>query len=290
MASVLVGRGSCADAAVPSYSAFLGIWKSPVASGQPARTVRWEARGSGIAFVAIDEVDASGNAHPLENFAFRLDDKDYPYGVRGGSLTSTIASRFVSLYAIEITYKIDGEFTRRAPWRVSTDGRTLTMARADGSTWYFGREGTAPHQSAEHPFKTGYKRYIGVWQAIQTRDGANTGSVVWEDRGDNFVVATVRDQLGRVTMRYSLQYDGKEYPCLTAGSKGGLGTIRSEFTDEYTTDWTLSSDGQAYNSGSRIVTPDAHTMTVPVGTRAVTGRDLVWRRIADAPTDGILRR
>src|SRR5262249_26490527 len=183
----------------------------------------------------------------------------------------------------------DGQFTRRTSWSVSADGKTLTVGRSDGSKWVLAHQ---PEESAarSQPFKTGYKRYIGVWEAIQTANGANTGPVVWEDRGQNFVVATVRSKSGEVTMRSSVKYEGKECPCLTASSRGGVGTIHSVFVDEYQTDWTLSSDGKPYSSGSRIVSPDARMMTVPIGANAPTGRDLVWRRLKDAPTDGILTK
>ena len=120
---------------------------------------------------------------------------------------------------------------------------------------------------------------------MQTAKGANTGSVVWEDRGDDFVVATVRDTTGRVTMRYALKYDGKPYPC-NNGTDGSVGVITSVFADAYKTDWTITRDGKPSGAGSRIVDPDGQRMVVPA--RGANNLDLIWRRLKDAPTDGIL--
>lgn len=272
-----------ADAA-RSFAAFLGAWVS--ASGAAPVTMRWEDRGGGIVYVSA----VNGAGVPIESFTVRQDGKDYPYSVRGGSLVSTIAASPVDARTVDVTFKMTGQdATSRSRWGVSADGRTLSVGRPDGTTLRLTRSAAGtPLQAA--PLKSGYKRYIGVWRAVQVRDGADTGSVVWEDRGEDFVVATVRNKAGEVTMRYSLKYDGKEYTCLTAGSKGGIGTIHSVFTDEYTTDWTLSTDGKAYNSGSRIVSRDGQMMTVPIGTNTATGNDLVWRRQKDAPTDGVLTK
>jgi hypothetical protein len=248
--------------------------------------MRWEDRGGGIVYVST--TDEAGV--PRESFAVRQDGKDYPYSARGGSLVSTITASPVDGRTIDVTFKMTGQdATSRGHWSVSADGRTLSAGRPDGTTLRLTRrEAGVPLRTAS--LKSGYKRYIGVWRAVQVRDGADTGSVVWEDRGEDFVVATVRNKAGEVTMRYSLKYDGKEYTCLTAGGKGGIATIHSVFTDEYTTDWTLSTDGKAYNSGSRIVSRDGQMMTVPIGTNTATGNDLVWRRQKDAPTDGVLAK
>ena len=87
-------------------------------------------------------------------------------------------------------------------------------------------------------------------------------------------------------MRYSLKYDGKPYPC-NSGGGGSVGTITSVFVDDYKTDWRIFRDGKPGGVGSRIVDPDGQRMVVPA--RGGGGdRDLIWRRVKDAPTDGLL--
>jgi hypothetical protein len=246
----------------------------------------WEDRGGGIVYIEVHEGPGSSPGVATEVIAFRQDGKDYPYGVRGGHVTSTIASTAVDARTLDVTYKIAGTQVTRIRWSVAADGKVLTIGRPNGQVWTLMRQGHAPAPSEPLPLKSGYKRYIGVWQAVQTATGASTGSVVWEDRGDDFVVATVRDTAGRVTMRYSLKYDGKPYPC-NSGTDGSVGIITSVFVDAYKTDWSIVRDGKPGGTGSRIVDPDGQRMVVPA--RGATDRDLIWRRVKDAPTDGILK-
>ena len=264
------------------YEAFLGRWTSQPGPGAPDATMTWEDRGGGIVFVST--ADSAPEAGPLEVFAFRQDGKDYPYAFRGGDVTSTIASTAVNPHAIDVTYKMGGTRAASSRWTVSEDRTTMTVGRPDGSTWTLARRADAPATDSRD-FSTGYKRYIGVWEAVRHADGSDTGSVVWEDRGENFVVATVRDRDGRVTMRYSLKYDGKPYASI--GRQGGVGTITSVFVDEYKTDWSLFlADGQRSGTGSRIVDPDGQSMVVPGSGGG--NNDLIWHRQGNAPTDGIL--
>jgi hypothetical protein len=265
-----------------AYETFLGNWESMPTPGAPGVTMTWEDRGGGIVFVST--ADSAPEAGPLEVFAFRQDGKDYPYAFRGGDVTSTIASTAVNPHAIDVTYKMGGTRTASSRWTVSEDRTTMTVGRPDGSTWTLARRADAPATDSGD-FTTGYKRYIGAWEAVRHADGSDTGSVVWEDRGENFVVATVRDRDGRVTMRYSLKYDGRPYPSI--GRQGGVGTITSVFVDEYKTDWSLFlADGQRSGTGSRIVDPDGQSMVVPGSGGG--NNDLIWHRQGDAPTDGIL--
>jgi hypothetical protein len=269
--------------ATPGFEHFLSTWKGPATSGAPDVTMHWEDRGGGIVYISVHQ--GAAETVPTEVIAFRQDGKDYPYGVRGGDVTSTIASTSIDPRTLDITYKIAGTRVTRGRWIVSQDGKTLTVGRPDGSTWTLTRQGRASSSPEPPPLKTGYKRYIGVWEAVQTGRGASTGSVVWEDRGDDFVVATVRDKAGQVTMRYSLKYDGKAYPC-NNGPSGSVGTITSVFVDEYKTDWKLFRGGVPGGVGSRIVAADGQRMVVPA--RKAGDTDLIWRRVKDAPTDGIL--
>lgn len=277
-AVLLLPAAAWAQSGGGSYAAFHGTW----ASAAPAVTMTWEDRGGGIVYVST--TDSSPDAGPLEVFAFRQDGKDYPYAFRGGDVTSTIASAAVDSRTIDVTYKIGGTRTARSRWSVSGDGSTLTVGRPDGSTWTLARR-AAEAGPAPREFSSGYKRYVGVWEAVRNERGSNTGTVVWEDRGENFVIATVRDRDGRVTMRYTLKYDGEHYPCVS--DRGGVNTITSVFVDDYKTDWSIYlADGSLSGSGSRIVDPDGQRIVVPGSGGG--GSDLIWHRAGDAPTDGIL--
>ncbi len=281
-AVALLPAAASAQTGSGSFEAFHGTWTSQPQPGAPAVTMTWEDRGGGIVYVST--ADSSPDAGPLEVFAFRQDGKDYPYAFRDGDITSTIASAAVASHAIDVTYKIGGTRTASSRWSVSDDGSMMTIGRPDGSTWTLARSGTAPG-SAPQEFSSGYKLYVGVWEAVRNERGSNTGTVVWEDRGENFVIATVRDRDGRVTMRYTLKYDGKHYPCVS--NRGGVNTITSVFVDGYKTDWSIYlADGQLSGSGSRIVDPDGQRIVVPGSGGG--GSDLIWHRAGDAPTDGIL--
>lgn len=289
LGSVLLVALTLPDAAAAqnadgAFDAFHGTWASRPAAGEPAVTMTWEDRGGGIVYVSTS--DASPDAGPLEVFAFRQDGKDYPYAFRDGDVTSTIAAAAVDPRTIGVTYKMSGTRISRSRWSVSGEGEgaTLTVGRPDGSTWTLARRDIA-RGSAPRELNTGYKRYVGVWEAVRNERGSNTGTVVWEDRGDDFVIATVRDRAGRVTMRYTLKYDGKHYPCVS--DRGGVNTITSVFVDDYKTDWSIYlADGSLSGSGSRIVDPDGQRIVVPGSGGG--GSDLIWHRAGDAPTDGIL--
>ncbi len=281
-AALLLPGAAAAQTAGGSFDAFHGTWASGSAAGAPAVTMTWEDRGGGIVYVST--ADSSAGAGPLEVFAFRQDGKDYPYAFRDGDVTSTIAAAAVDPRTIDVTYKIGGTRISRSRWSVSGEGSTLTVGRPDGSTWTLARQDAAPGP-APRELDTGYKRYVGVWEAVRNERGSNTGTVVWEDRGKDFVIATVRDRDGRVTMRYTLKYDGRHYPCVS--DRGGVNTITSVFVDDYKTDWSIYlADGSLSGSGSRIVDPDGQRIVVPGSGGG--GSDLIWHRAGDAPTDGIL--
>ena len=277
-AVLLMTSAASAQSTQDGYGPFLGTWKS---MHTPKVSMTWEDRGGGIVYVSTE--DAVLESGPLEVFAFRQDGRDYPYAFRAGDVTSTIASSAIDSRTIEVTYKLGGTRVTRSRWNVSEDGLTMTVGRPDGSTWNLTRH--ARDSAEPRDLTTGYKRYIGIWEAVQNARGATTGSVVWEDRGDDFVVATVRDRDGWVTMRYSLKYDGRPYPCVSGS--GGVGTMTSVFVDEYKTMWSMfRADGTPGGSGTRIVNPDGQGMIVPG--RGGEGNDLIWRRVGNAPTDGIL--
>lgn len=279
LAALLLPATVSAQPGGGSYEAFHGTWAS---ESPPGVTMTWEDRGGGIVFVST--ADSSADAGPLEVFAFRQDGKDYPYAFREGDILSTIASTAVDPRTIDVTYKIGGTRIARGRWSVSGDGNTLTVGRPDGSTWTLARQGAAAG-SEPRAFSSGYELYVGVWEAVRNDRGSNTGTVVWEDRGENFVVATVRDRNGQVTMRYTLKYDGKPYPCVS--NRGDVNTITSVFVDGYKTDWSIFlADGSLSGSGSRIVDPDGQRIVVPGSGGG--GSDLIWHRAGDAPSDGIL--
>ncbi|MCY4598943.1 MAG: hypothetical protein OXF27_03370 [Acidobacteria bacterium] len=281
-AALLLPAAAAAQTEGAGFEAFHGTWTAQSGRGTPAVTMTWEDRGGGIVYVST--TDSSPDAGPLEVFAFRQDGKDYPYAFRGGDVTSTIAAAAIDRNAIDVTYKMGGMRTARSRWSVSGNGSTLTVGRPDGTTWTLARQNASPAQ-APREFSSGYKRYVGVWEAVRNERGSNTGTVVWEDRGENFVIATVRDRDGRVTMRYTLKYDGKHYPCVS--NRGGVNTITSVFVDDYKTDWSIYlADGSLSGSGSRIVDPDGQRIVVPGSGGG--GNDLIWHRAGDAPTDGIL--
>lgn len=263
--------------------AFLGTWASAPGASQ-AVTMTWEDRGDGVFYV---ETRDSRTSAPIEIVAFMLDGKDYPYGVKGGSLTTTLALSSIDARTIQASYKMDGAAARKGRWTVSDDGRTLTIDRPDGTAWRLPKSSLAP-PPRPLSLKPVYKGLVGSWQAIQRATGTNTGTVVWEDRGPNFVVATVRATDGNVTMRYSLRFDRREYPCLSGDLGSGVPTISSYWEDPLTTHWRILRAGVP-SYGSRLVTADGQTTTVPAA-EGERSQDLVWRRVKDAPADGVLTR
>jgi hypothetical protein len=289
--ATLVAATSVASAqlAPSGYAPFLGVWSATVGPESSEVVMTWEDRADGVVYVVTEERAAKG-PETIEVFAFAQDGKDYPFAFRGGDILTTIASAAAGAGAIDVTYKMGGTRIVRGRWSVSSDGKILTVGRPDGSTWKMVRRSSASGPPPQ-PFKSGYKRYIGVWEAVANERGRNTGTVVWEDRGVNFVVATVRDRKGAVTMRYSLKYDGKPYPVVSGN--GGIATITSVFVNEYRTDWKITrgnpppaSATPAPSGGSRIVDPDGKRMVVPGN--GPSGGDLIWHRISNAPINGIL--
>ena len=261
--------------------AFLGTWAAaPGAS--PMVTMRWEDRGDGVFYVETRDPRSSA---AIEMVAFRLDGKDYPYGVKGGSLATTLALSSVDARTLQASYKMGGAAARKGRWAVSADGRTLTVDRPDGTAWHLTKGSTLP-PPRPLSLKPVYKGLVGSWEAIQRATSTNTGTVVWEDRGPNFVVATVRATDGKIIMRYSLRFDRLEYPCLTGDLSEGVPTISSYWENPLTTHWRVLRAGVP-SYGSRLVTADGQTTTVPAEA-GKTSADLVWKRVKDAPTDGIL--
>lgn len=263
--------------------AFLGTWASTPGASQ-AVTMTWEDRGDEVFYVEAKGVHSSA---PIEIVAFRLDGKDYPYGVKGGSLTTTLALSSIDARTIQATYKMDGGPARKGRWTVSDDGHTLTIDRPDGKAWRLAKTSRI-RPARPLSLKPVYAGLVGSWQAIQRATGTNTGSVVWEDRGPNFVVATVRATDGKVTMRYSLRFDRREYPCLSGDLGSGVPTISSYWENPLTTHWRILRAGVP-SYGSRLVAADGNTTTVP-DTEGERSQDLVWKRVKDAPADGVLTR
>jgi len=260
---------------------FLGTWTSAPGASETV-TLTWEDRGEEVFYV---EATGAHSSAPIEIVAFRLDGKDYPYGVKGGSLTTTLALLPIDARTIQATYKMDGGPARKGRWTVSADGKTLAIDRPDGTAWRLAKTSVV-RPARPLSLKPVYKGLVGSWQAIQRATGTNTGTVVWEDRGPNFVVATVRATDGKVTMRYSLRFDRREYPCLSGDLGSGVPTISSYWENPLTTHWRILRAGVP-SYGSRLVTPDGQTTTVPASA-GEKSQDLVWRRVKDAPTDGLL--
>jgi hypothetical protein len=97
--------------------------------------------------------------------------------------------------------------------------------------------------------------YIGKWK----RDDG--GTLVFEDRGGGVIVAWVTEADGSAGLSYALKYDGKEYPAGRRGSKG-RDTISSILLDEYSTEYTLKTDGKVTGRGIRTVSKDGKTLSI----------------------------
>lgn len=97
--------------------------------------------------------------------------------------------------------------------------------------------------------------YIGKWK----RDDG--GTLVFEDRGGGVIVAWVTEADGSAGLSYALKYDGKEYPAARRGSKG-RDTISSILLDQYSTEYTLKTDGKVTGRGIRTVSKDGKTLSI----------------------------
>ena len=155
---VLMAGGALAQSVRPGFGPFLGTWQSAPTPGTPGLIMTWDDRGGGIVYIEVHESADGTVTHqsvPVEVIAFRQDGKDYPYGVRGGHVASTIASTAADPRTIDVTYKLAGSQVTRARWTVSEDGQTLTVGRPTGSAWKLARQVRAPSASEPPPLKTG---------------------------------------------------------------------------------------------------------------------------------------
>jgi hypothetical protein len=105
---------------------------------------------------------------------------------------------------------------------------------------------------------------IGTWKGTSP-DGRIQALVTYEDRGDGFIVATIRtpDQTGNliVTNYYAMKIDGKEYP-LSARNQKGIGSIVHRVADEDTLEYDIKVDGEVTTRGTRTFSKNRQTMTL----------------------------
>ena len=115
--------GQAADPVIGTWK--LDAAKSTFSPGPPPKsiTAKFEAAGKGIK-VTVDGVGADAQPTHTE-YTADYDGKDYP--LVGSPVADTVSLKRIDASTIERTGKINGQVTETATWKVSPDGRTLTM-------------------------------------------------------------------------------------------------------------------------------------------------------------------